>query len=617
MEATPVNGQGLGYLPGQQPGSTDDPSKITAYVGYSAVDATAVDVVSLSATTKTMTLKDAPPADSTVYVTQYTNLLPDDTWTLTCQVAAETDGTYVMSGQNTGTAMNVSWSVDDTFVADPDFASEKVTYPSGTGPGNSDAQVMPGYAVQETVSLTFIGDGTNASTSYVVTSSDPNGTGSLGDNTGYLNQTYIDNRTGFRVTVNQGSSVDYTGGDYIGYMISPEFVTGSQPTLAVPGIRVTVTDTENVGAGDTGDTGILRTYNKSGNEPDVGDFYYVSFNENKDNMEEAMLFTVEKDALAYTGALSQTNKLGLAAHLCFLNGAAVVILYQIPKAVGEEDAPDSAYISGIDYFNEPMPGGYRPALMQPVTTSNAVLQYLRQSNTIQSGERYMNERMTYFGFPLNTSPTTAQAYARSMSNERMIGIYPDGAITTITDELGNDIEYVVDGSILAAAISGRDTSPAFDVAEPLDRKPIVGFTRLYRRMDAVTAAQTANAGLTVLEEQAAGIVIKIALTTDTTSVLTRTPSVIRIKDFVQRGTRSVLDPYIGTKFLAQRLAEITSTLGSYLQALKKAQIILDYTGISAKQDENDPTTINVEAYYAPILPLLWIRVTFNLRTKLS
>ena len=279
------------------------------------------------------------------------------------------------------------------------------------------------------------------------------------------------------------------------------------------------------------------------------------------------------------------------------------------------DAPDQAYIDGINYFNEPMPGGLRPTLMQPVTTSVPVLQYLKTSNVTQSGIRYANEHVSYFGFALNTSPTVAQTFARAMNSERMIGIYPDGGITTLTDELGNTIEYLVDGSLLASAIAGRDVSPAFDVAEPLTRKQIVGFTRLYRRMDSVTALQTANAGLTVLEETAGGIIIKLDMTTDLTSVLTRTPSVIRIKDFVQRGTRAALDPYIGQKFLSGKTNEIESTLGSYLGSLRRAQIIQDFSGIKATVDPADPTTVNVVAYYAPVLPLLWILVTFNLRSK--
>jgi hypothetical protein len=420
------------------------------------------------------------------------------------------------------------------------------------------------------------------------------------------------------VTLVTPDSGAYIAGDYIGYLVSPVFVTSTAvATRAIPGARVRVTDTEGVNVGDTGK---ITTYNKDGNEPNIGDFYYVTFNDGKtfdvDGLLDPVFVTTEKNALAYTGPLGVSNKLALAAHLSFLNGAPGVILLQVQKAVGTEDAPDSRYIKGIDVFNLPMQGGLRPALMEPVTTSTNVLTYVKTSNTIQSSIRYANERMTYFGFAVNTSPTSAMSLAQAYGNERMTGLYPDGAIVTLTDELGNNTEFLVDGSLLAAAITGRDTSPAYDVAEPLTRKPVVGFSRLYRRLDTVTQSQVANAGVTILEEQPAGILVKIDLTTDVTSVLTRTPSVIRIKDFVQQGIRNALMPYIGMKFLNSRTTEIVTTVKSYLSALVKAQIITGFTGVSAIPDPVDPTTIQVNATYSPVLPLLWIVVTFNLRTRL-
>lgn len=606
LEATPVSGQGLGL-------TTDNPDLVTCYHGTSPVDATVVDAIQLDGDTKSVILASAPSAGESVFITQYSNLLPDDEWTLAVTTAGGSGiGEYTTSGENTGIAMDVQWSTSDTTVADPDFASENVTYPAGTGESNRDTQVSPGYAVSETVYLEFLD-----ATRYYVWSSDSSGTGSGGDNTGYLNQTYIDNITGFRVTVNEGALVVYQTGDLIGYTVTPTFTAESTPMRGIPGIKVQVINTTDVGVGDTA---VLNTYNKSGAEPNIGDFYYVSFLESKqfdsDGLTTAKLYTQERDVINDTGPLSVTNKVGLAAHLAFLNGAQAVAVLQIEKTSGADDAPDSRYIAGIDYFNEPMSGGLRPTVMEPVTTSTSVLAYLKTSNVIQSSIRYANEHYSYFGFPNNTMPETAQVYARSMNSERMIGIYPDGGVITITDELGQSVEYLVGGEMLAAAVSGRDVSPAFDVAEPMTRKPIVGFTRLYRRLDSVTAAQTANSGLTLLEELPANIQVKFALTTNITSVLTRTPSIIRTKDFIQRGARAVLNPYIGAKLLTQRISEIEQTLTSYMSALQQAQIITAYTGIKAEQDANDPTIVNVVAYYSPVFPLLWIVITFNLRSSI-
>jgi hypothetical protein len=608
IEAIPMTGEGLAV-------PTENPLLLTGYFGTSPTDATVIDIIKVEDVTKTIQVTDqtTPLAGTNVYVTEYSNSLPDDVWTLTDVSSGGLGvGLYTITGVNSGVAMDVQWSGGtDTSVSDPGFGTDNVTYPAGNGPTNSDAQVVPGYAVAETVQLTF-----QDANTYVVTSNVANGSGSNGDNTGYLNQTYIDKKTGFRVTVNQGNLVTYQAADHIGYVVSPLIAVSNTPTRAIPGLKVRVQTTLGI---NPGDTGIINTYARSGQEPNIGDFYYVTFEATKqfdsNGLTKAAVYTNEANVFASTGSLTINNKLGLAAHLAFLNGATAIILLQIQKTVGGTDAPDSRYIAGIDYFNEPLAGDVRPVLIEPVTTSTNVITYLKSSNIIQSGIRYGNEHMSYFGFALNTSPTTAQTYAKAINSERMIAIYPDGGIITLTDALGNNVEYLVDGSLLAAAVAGRDVSPAFDVAEPITKKPITGITRLYRRLDSVTAAQTANSGITLLEELAAGIQIKFGLTTDTSSVLTRTPSVIRTKDFVQRGARSILSPYIGTKLLTQRTSEIVSTLSSYLSALQQAQIIQAYSNVTAVQDPSDPTIINVQAFYAPIFPLLWIVITFNLRTS--
>jgi hypothetical protein len=605
LEAPAISGQGLGRL-------TDDPNKVAAFYGSSPADATRVDVVELNSVNNTVELVSAIPADSTLFVDQYSNLLPDDSWTLTSKVMGATGvGIYTVQGVNSGVAMATYWSNSDTTVGDPDFSTENVTYPAGTGPGNSDAQVMPGYAVEETVSLTFFSE-----SGYTVGSSISGGSGSLGDNTGYLNQTYIDKKTGFRVTILRGSLTVYQPGDIIGFTVTGDFTTSDVPTRAIPGIRVAVVNTTGVVVGNTA---TINTYNKSGAEPKVGDFYYVSYDELKqfdsNGLTKPQLYTQEKDVLTDTGDLTINNRVGLAAHIAFLNGTPAVAILQIRRSIGSADAADSRYIAAIDVFNEPMEGGYRPVLMQPVTTSRSVISYLKTSNVIQSGIRYANERTSYFGFPLNTTPTQAQMIAKSMLCERMVAVYPDGAITTIQDAQGNDVEYLVDGAFIAAALAGRDVSPAWDVAEPITRKPVVGFKRLSRRMDSVTSAQTANSGITLVEEQSANMIIKFGLTTDVSSVLTRTPSVVKIKDFVQRGSRSILQPFIGQKFLSSRLGEIEGSLKAYLSSLQQAQIIAGYSGITAVADANDPSIVRVEGFYSPVLPLLWIVLTYNLRAS--
>jgi hypothetical protein len=101
-----------------------------------------------------------------------------------------------------------------------------------------------------------------------------------------------------------------------------------------------------------------------------------------------------------------------------------------------------------------------------------------------------------------------------------------------------------------------------------------------------------------------------------TSVLTRLPTVTQIADYVSKGSRSILDAFVGTKFLSTRTNEVEVSLTSFFKQLIQQEIVAAFTGISATVDANDPTTLDAEAYYQPIFPLLYLVLTFNLRASL-
>ena len=161
-----------------------------------------------------------------------------------------------------------------------------------------------------------------------------------------------------------------------------------------------------------------------------------------------------------------------------------------------------------------------------------------------------------------------------------------------------------------------DASPTADIATPLTNNNIVGFDRLYRRLDEVTAALVANAGCTVLEEVQPQIKIKMYLTTDLSNALTRDPRIVEVKHFVQQGIRANLNQYVGQKNLPSIIPQITRTVNSYFSILKNSQLIVDFKGIHVAQDPNEPSTVDVTVYYSPVFPLNWIIVTLNLRQSL-
>jgi hypothetical protein len=182
--------------------------------------------------------------------------------------------------------------------------------------------------------------------------------------------------------------------------------------------------------------------------------------------------------------------------------------------------------------------------------------------------------------------------------------------------LGQNFEQLIDGSFFGAAVAGAVVSPAVDVATPYTRRRIQGFTRIPRILDPVEANQTAVAGVTLLEDLDPIIRIRQGLTTNMANVLTRLPTVVQIADFVHQQSRSILDSYIGTKFLASRTNEVVVSMTGLFRSLVQAEIVGAFTGMTAEIDPDDPTILNFEMFYAPIFPLLYIVLTFNLRARI-
>ena len=384
------------------------------------------------------------------------------------------------------------------------------------------------------------------------------------------------------------------------------------PYYYIPGLETIVTNTVGVGVNDTAN---VQTFNPSGLEPANGDYYYISYLYMKQDFSSKISPTF-KTIQANYGELNSTNRVTLAAYLAILNGAVLVGITQVKKVTNTNQASAADFIAAIQGLATPLPGNIKPDVLVPLSTDTSVYSYLTQHCEVMSNIRNQSERMGMIGFASGTTPTTAQTVSRNLFSSRIVALYPDSGVVTFTNELGNTYESLVDGTFYAAAVAGAVCSPAVDVATPYTHRHIQGFTRIPRIMDPVEANQTAVAGITVLEDLQPIIRIRQGLTTNMTSVLTRLPTVTQIADYVSKGSRSILDAFVGTKFLSTRTNEVEVSLTSFFKQLIQQEIVAAFTGISATVDANDPTTLDAEAYYQPIFPLLYLVLTFNLRASI-
>jgi hypothetical protein len=452
-------------------------------------------------------------------------------------------------------------------------------------------------------------NGEDAEDNFTVSSTNANGSGG----TGIPGQTYTDERTGLRFTVLPSVVGSYTSSGSFDLTVSETWdVNPSVPYLSVPGIELVVTDTVGVGVNDVA---TVQTFNPGGLEPAISDSYFISYRYLKQDF-STQLYAQFKTIEAAFGPLTPENRVTLASYLMLLNGAVLVGIKQVLKEPNSNEASDQSYVEALNELKAPLPGNVRPDVIVPLSTSTAVYGATLQHVEVMSQTRNQSERMAYIGFASGTSPTSAQAVARGIESNRVVAVYPDSAVVTLTDELGNNVESLIDGTFLASAVAGSAVAPTFDVATPYTRRRVQGFTRLPRILDPVEANQTATAGITLLEDLDPIVRIRQGLTTDMSTILSRLPTVTQIADYVQQSARNTLDVFIGTKFLASRTNDVEVSLTSMFNQLVQAEIVGAFTGITAEVDPDDPTILRVEAFYQPIFPLLYIVVTFNLRARL-
>lgn len=466
--------------------------------------------------------------------------------------------------------------------------------------------------------------GRAAVTGFYVTSSDPaKGSGSA--NTSVLNsgtgqdgeigQTYIDSVTGLRFTILPragGLAYPVGAGASLTFRVARSFVTDANiPTLAIPGVEMTVANLSGVAPADTAR---VETYSRAGAEPAIGETYYVSYVYEKADY-SPRLFTRIGDVTAEYGPATPDNPLSLAADLAFKNGSSMVGTLQVRRMTGSNAASESSYINAVNASaGGCLPGEVSPGVLVLLTPATATLaRHVSLHCDVQSSIRHRAERTAIFGFASGTRPDQLSRIVRAAGSRRVRFVYPEIATIQVTDVLNRVRNYLVDGRYLAGAVAASTTASSVDVATPWESRTLYGIASLGRRLDPAVANAVAQMGVTVLTSRpgAAGLRIRHGLTSDYSNILTRIPTVTQTADEIQRRARAVMDPYVGQKMMPHMLGQIEGRLNEMFKQAVRDQIISAYRNVSVKIDPQDPTATLAEGWWAPVMPALFLQLSLR------
>jgi len=203
---------------------------------------------------------------------------------------------------------------------------------------------------------------------------------------------------------------------------------------------------------------------------------------------------------------------------------------------------------------------------------------------------------------------TYAGMAATFLNRRFWHVVPDKCAATI-----NGLEQSIEGFYMCAAIAGMiGQQPP---QQSFTNFPMTGFTRVIGSNDFFTESQLnrmAGGGnyVVVQDAQGAPLIARMALTTDLTSIETRTDSITKIVDYCAKFLRRGLKNFIGRFNITQGFLD---SLGHVIQGLlgflADTGVLIGSNLNNIVQDESAPDTVLVDITLDVPFPCNYIRLT--------
>jgi hypothetical protein len=344
-------------------------------------------------------------------------------------------------------------------------------------------------------------------------------------------------------------------------------------------------------------------------EPAAGVTYTFSYGTPKVASDYVpQLYTSLDPVISAYGDANATNTLSLGAQIVFenSNSTGAVLTVQVNPADGSD-------LAGFQNALSKMATVDGVSIVVPLTTDAMLYPSVKSHIVNSSAPLEKKERTAIMGLnPASTTISSAIAQAQSLAaggnGRRLMLVYPP----SVNRVIGNS-EVTLDGSFLCAGIAGVRINGNFDVAEPMLRKQVVGFTSAATNLLRTDKLRLRNGGVTVVELQDNIVRITEDTTVDRSTVDNQEFPVTEIVDFVARTVRRLLDSiFIGVKILPDTSSIVSATVQVLLNNFVALNIITSSKNVKASVNTFDPRQLDVSFEIQPIRGLRFIKVTFSI-----
>lgn len=208
----------------------------------------------------------------------------------------------------------------------------------------------------------------------------------------------------------------------------------------------------------------------------------------------------------------------------------------------------------------------------------------------------------------DTMASTIAAIGQTYLNRRFWMTVPDQCAATL-----GGLEQTIEGFYMNAAIAGMiGQNPP---QQSFTNYPMTGFTQVIGSQDYFSARQMnvmAAGGAYIIVQDAPGapLISRMALTTNMTSVETRTDSITKVVDFTAKFLRGGLKNFIGRFNITQGFLDSLGTvINGMLGFLVENGVLIGGDLNNIVQDEDSPDTVLVDITLDVPYPCNYIRLT--------